>query len=102
MTEGAAENVEEIADATLVSLVNSSAVAQRMAAYYACREQLTVDVNPAAEHAGHVVSLWNEWDKQQTLACIGLARDEDLRAAQVPHLGARRLSSSAPESIGVF
>lgn len=70
VTEGAAENVEEIVDATLVSLVNSSAVAQRMAAYYACREQLTVDVNPAAEHAGHVVSLWNEWDKQQTLACI--------------------------------
>lgn len=70
LTEGAAKNVEEIADATLVSLVNSSAVAQRMAAYYACREQLTVDVNPAAEHAGHVVSLWNEWDKQQTLACI--------------------------------
>lgn len=70
VTEGAAESVEEIADATLVSLVNSSAVAQRMAAYYACREQLTVDVNPAAEHAGHVVSLWNEWDKQQTLACI--------------------------------
>lgn len=70
VTEGAAEHVEEIADATLVSLVNSSAVAQRMAAYYACREQLTVDVNPAAEHAGHVVSLWNEWDKQQTLACI--------------------------------
>lgn len=70
VTEGAAENVEEIADATLVSLVNSSAVAQRMAAYYACREQLTVDVNPAAEHAGHVVSLWNEWDKQQSLACI--------------------------------
>lgn len=70
VTEGAAENVEEIADATLVSLVNSSAVAQRMASYYACREQLTVDVNPAAEHAGHVVSLWNEWDKQQTLACI--------------------------------
>lgn len=70
VTEGAAENVEEIADATLVSLVNSSAVAQRMSAYYACREQLTVDVNPAGEHAGHVVSLWNEWDKQQTLACI--------------------------------
>lgn len=70
VTEGAAENVEEITDATLVSLVNSSAVAQRMAAYYACREQLTVDINPAAEHAGHVVSLWNEWDKQQTLACI--------------------------------
>lgn len=70
VTEGVAENVEPIADATLVSLVNSSAVAQRMAAYYACREQLTVDVNPAGEHAGHVVSLWNEWDKQQTLACI--------------------------------
>lgn len=70
VTEGVAENVEPITDATLVSLVNSSSVAQRMAAYYACREQLTVDVNPAGEHAGHVVSLWNEWDKQQTLACI--------------------------------
>lgn len=70
VTEGVAENVEPITDATLVSLVNSSAVAQRMAAYYACREQLTVDINPAGEHAGHVVSLWNEWDKQQTLACI--------------------------------
>ena len=70
VTEGVAENVEPITDATLVSLVNSSAVAQRIAAYYACREQLTVDVNPAGEHAGHVVSLWNEWDKQQTLACI--------------------------------
>lgn len=70
VTEGVAENVEPITNATLVSLVNSSAVAQHMAAYYACREQLTVDVNPAGEHAGHVVSLWNEWDKQQTLACI--------------------------------
>ena len=70
VTEGAAENVEQITDATLVSLVNSSAVAQRMAAYYACREQLTVDVAPAAERAGHVVSLWSEWDKQLTLACI--------------------------------
>ena len=35
VTEGVAENVEPITDATLVSLVNSSAVAQRMAAYYA-------------------------------------------------------------------
>ena len=96
VTEGAAENVEEITDATLVSLVNSSAVAQRMAAYYACREQLTVDVNPAAEHAGHVVSLWNEWDKQQTLACIasrettisGLLKSRTsaiLRRARHPH-----------------
>ena len=70
VTEGAAENVEQITDATLVSLVNSSAVAQRMAAYYACREQLTVDVDPTAERAGHVVSIWSEWDKQLTLACI--------------------------------
>ena len=70
VTEGAAENVEEIRDATLVSLVNSSAVAQRMADYYACREQISVDVNPASEHTGHVVELWNEWDKRLVSACI--------------------------------
>lgn len=70
VTEGAAENVEEVRDATLVSLVNSSAVAQRMADYYKCREQLAVDVHPAAERAGHVVELWNEWDKRLVPACI--------------------------------
>ena len=68
--ENAPENVVEISDATLVSAVNAADVAQRMADYYACREQLIVDVNPAGEHAGHVVSIWDEWDKQLTLACI--------------------------------
>lgn len=70
VTPGAAENVEEIRDATLVSLVNSSAVAKRMAEYYACRDQIAVDVVPTAERAGHVVELWNEWDKRLVPACI--------------------------------
>lgn len=70
VTPGAAENVEEVRDATLVSPVNSSAVAQRMADYYKCREQLAVDVHPAAERTGHVVELWNEWDKRLVSACI--------------------------------
>lgn len=70
VTQGAAENVVEVSDATLVSVVNAAAVAQRLADYYVCREQLIVDVNPAGEHAGHVVELWDEWDKQLTLACI--------------------------------
>lgn len=70
VTQGAAENVVEVSDATLVSVVNAAAVAQRLADYYACREQLIVDVNPAGEHAGHVVEIWDEWDKQLTLACI--------------------------------
>ena len=79
LTEGAAENVEEVRDATLVSLVNSSAVAQRMADYYKCREQISVDVNPAGEHAGHVVELWNEWDKKLVSACIA-SRDTKVSA----------------------
>lgn len=70
VTEGAAENVEEVRDATLVSLVNSSAVAKRMAEYYACRDQIAVDVVPTAERTGHVVELWNEWDKRLVSACI--------------------------------
>lgn len=79
VTPGAAENVEEIRDATLVSLVNSSAVAKRMAEYYACRDQITVDVVPTAERAGHVVELWNEWDKKLVPACIA-SRDTKVSA----------------------
>lgn len=50
-------NVVEVKEATLVSLVNSSAVAQRLARYYACLDTLTHDIIHQGEAPGDVVAF---------------------------------------------
>lgn len=70
VTENAAENVKSVTDATLVSLVNSSAVAKRMADYYKCRETITNGIVSGQEKPGHVVSVYHPYDKKMVSACI--------------------------------
>lgn len=70
VTEGAAENVKSVTDATLVSLVNSSAVAKRLADYYKCRETITNGIVSGQEKPGHVVSVYHPYDKKMVSACI--------------------------------
>lgn len=70
VTEGAAENVKSVTDDTLVSLVNSSAVAKRLADYYKCRETITNGIVSGQEKPGHVVSVYHPYDKQMVSACI--------------------------------
>ena len=70
VTENAAENVKSVTDATLVSLVNSSAVAKRLADYYKCRETITNGIVSGQEKPGHVVSVYHPYDKQTVSACI--------------------------------
>lgn len=70
VTEGAAENVKSVTDATLVSLVNSSAVSKRLADYYKCRETITNGIVSGQEKPGHVVSVYHPYDKQMVSACI--------------------------------
>lgn len=70
VTENAAENVKSVTDATLVSLVNSSAVAKRLADYYKCRETITNGIISGQEKPGHVVSVYHPYDKQMVSACI--------------------------------
>ena len=70
VTENAAENVKSVTDATLVSLVNSSAVAKRLADYYKCRETITNGIVSGQEKSGHVVSVYHPYDKQMVSACI--------------------------------
>lgn len=70
VTENAAENVKSVTDATLVSLVNSSAVAKRLADYYKCREAITNGIVSGQEKPGHVVSVYHPYDKQMVSACI--------------------------------
>lgn len=68
--ENAAENVKSVTDATLVSLVNSSAVAKRLADYYKCRETITNGIVSGQEKPGHVVSVYHPYDKKMVSACI--------------------------------
>ena len=66
---------------------------------------------PRAAHRGRQPSSRARRSRRLALERVGqtadarlhrLARDEDLRPAQVPHLGARRLSAPAAGIIGVF
>lgn len=66
----AVENVKSVTDATLVSLVNSYAVAKRLADYYRCRETITNDIVSGHEKPGHVVSVYHPYDKKMVSACI--------------------------------
>lgn len=70
VTAGAAENIKSVTDATLVSLVNSYAVAKRLADYYRCRETITNDIVSGQEKPGHVVSVYHPYDKKMVSACI--------------------------------
>ena len=70
VTAGAVENIKSVTDATLVSLVNSYAVAKRLADYYRCRETITNDIVSGHEKPGHVVSVYHPYDKKIVSACI--------------------------------
>ena len=62
-------NVVEVTEATLVSLVNSSAVAQRLARYYACLDTLTHDIIHQGEAPGDVVAFEHPYGGAAT-GCI--------------------------------
>lgn len=62
-------NVVEVKEATLVSLVNSSAVAQRLARYYACLDTLTHDIIHQGEAPGDVVAFEHPYGGAAT-GCI--------------------------------
>lgn len=62
-------NVVEVTEATLVSLVNASAVAQRLARYYACLDTLTHDIIHQTEHPGDVVAFEHPFGGEAT-GCI--------------------------------
>lgn len=70
VTAGAVENIKSVTDATLVSLVNSYAVAKRLADYYRCRETITNDIVSGHEKPGHMVSVYHPYDKKMVSACI--------------------------------
>lgn len=70
VTEGAAENVKSVTDATLVSLVNSVAVAKRLADYYQHRTTITESIVSMQEKPGQMVMVYDPYDEKMVQACI--------------------------------
>lgn len=70
VTPGSTENVKTISDATLVSLVNSQAVAERLAEYYAHTTTIYNPIIAENEKVGHIVSIFDPYDKVMVNACI--------------------------------
>lgn len=63
-------NVKTVENATLVSLANSSAVAQRLADYYRCRELIDAPVVYRGESPGDRLATWHPFDKKGVDACL--------------------------------
>lgn len=66
----AAPNVKTVENATLVSLVNSAAVAQRLADYYRCRELVDAAVVYGGETPGDRLAVYHPFDKTGVYACL--------------------------------
>lgn len=68
--EAAVPNVKTVTDATLVSLANSSAVAQRLANYYRCRETVNADVLYSGELPGDRLDAYHPFDRAGVSGCL--------------------------------
>lgn len=68
--EAGTPNVKTVEDATLVSLANSSAVAQRLADYYRCRERVDAPVVYRGESPGDRLAVYHPFDKVGAAACL--------------------------------
>lgn len=67
---GQNESKIRVEEATLVSLVNSRAVADRLADYYACAERIIADVSYQADDAGDVLSQYHPYDGNMVQTCV--------------------------------
>lgn len=66
----ATENVKTVRDATLVSLVNSKAVAERMVNYYKCVENISAPTLYARELPGDRLGVYHPFDEAYADACL--------------------------------
>lgn len=63
-------NVKTVDKATLVSLVNSTAVADRLAAFYKCTETINAPVVYHGENTGNVMRDYHPFDRAEVNACL--------------------------------
>lgn len=89
-----AENVKDFSDNTLVSLVNSNAVAARLANYYGCLETIKNDIVLDRQSPGDVVHTVHPYDKIPLNACIKSL--EVMSGASILRATAEELVAFAP------
>ena len=70
VSEALVNNTEHISEATLISVTNSADVADRLAAYYACRQWIECDAQVEWEKPGDVINIWDPFDEVIRSACI--------------------------------
>ena len=81
VTPGPVENIKTpTGNPTLVSLVNSYAVAKRLAAYYKCRDTIKVSALIGGNRPGAVASMYHPYDKKMVKACLAVS---DVRMSAV-------------------
>lgn len=88
-----AENVKSVTDATLVSLVNSVSVAERLANYYGCLETINGDIVLDRQATGDVVNAYHPYDKEMVQACI---ESLDITASGILRATAKQLVGFKP------
>lgn len=79
------DNIVTITDATLVSITNASAVADRLQAYYTCTKTISAPVAALTERPGYVVKVIDPYDQQMvtaTLASADITLSGTLRAEE--------------------
>lgn len=64
------ENVIRVDDATLVSLLNSSSLADRLENYYTCTETIQNDIDYINEQTGAVTEILHPYDSVEKEACL--------------------------------
>lgn len=64
------ENVISMEDQTLISLVNSSGAAKRLANYYKCLETIDAPLVYNLENPGELLTTYHPFDKTNVSACI--------------------------------
>ena len=64
------DNIVTVENATLVSLVNANAVADRLVRYYACTERIVNKMVTQRESPGDVVSVYHPYEAAAVQGCI--------------------------------
>lgn len=64
------DNIVTVENATLVSLVNANAVADRLVRYYACTERIVSKMVTQRESPGDVVSVYHPYEDAAVQGCI--------------------------------
>lgn len=92
-------NVKTVDNATLISLVNSAATADRLVSYFKCKEIINSPVVYRGENTGNIMSTYHPFDKTAVNACIQSA---DITLSNTLKAAEKCLVGFVPDQIGDF